>query len=86
MKRVLLIEDEPGLVLTLTDRLEAEGFTVSSEADGDKGLERALAEHLPERHRDLLEANREALRRGAEIGGSPCPPSSGKSSRNTGAT
>lgn len=42
--RILIVEDEPGVVLTLTDRLEAEGFTVSSEADGDKGLERALAE------------------------------------------
>ncbi|MBX9602615.1 MAG: response regulator transcription factor [Bryobacteraceae bacterium] len=42
--RILIVEDEPGVVLTLTDRLEAEGFSVSSESDGEKGLERALAE------------------------------------------
>lgn len=42
-KRILLIEDEPGLVLTLTDRLEGEGYTVESRTDGDSGLERALA-------------------------------------------
>lgn len=42
-KRILLIEDEPGLVLTLTDRLEGEGYVVESRTDGDSGLERALA-------------------------------------------
>jgi two-component system alkaline phosphatase synthesis response regulator PhoP len=42
-KRILLIEDEPGLVLTLTDRLEGEGYTVESRTDGESGLERALA-------------------------------------------
>jgi two-component system alkaline phosphatase synthesis response regulator PhoP len=42
-KRILLIEDEPGLVLTLTDRLEGEGYEVESRADGDAGLDRALA-------------------------------------------
>jgi two-component system alkaline phosphatase synthesis response regulator PhoP len=35
---VLLIEDEPGLVLTLTDRLVREGFEVESARDGDAGL------------------------------------------------
>lgn len=37
-KRVLLIEDEPGLVLTLTDRLVREGFEVESARDGEAGL------------------------------------------------
>lgn len=41
--RILLIEDEPGLVLTLTDRLEVEGYEVESRTDGESGLERALA-------------------------------------------
>ena len=40
-QRILLIEDEPGLVLTLTDRLEGEGYQVESSADGETGLERA---------------------------------------------
>jgi len=41
--RLLLIEDEPGLVLTLTDRLRAEGYTVEHASDGNAGFERALA-------------------------------------------
>ena len=40
--RILLIEDEAGLVLTLTDRLESEGYSVESAGDGDTGLEKAL--------------------------------------------
>jgi len=40
-RRILLIEDEPGLVLTLTDRLEREGYAVESATDGDTGLARA---------------------------------------------
>ena len=43
-KRVLLVEDEPGLVLTLTDRLRAEGYEVASASDGPAGLERATRE------------------------------------------
>ena len=40
-KRILLIEDEPGIVLTLTDRLTGEGYSVESAPDGESGLERA---------------------------------------------
>jgi two-component system alkaline phosphatase synthesis response regulator PhoP len=40
--RILLVEDEPGLVLTLSDLLAAEGYTVESAADGPTGLARAL--------------------------------------------
>ncbi len=43
-RRVLLIEDEPGLVLTLTDRLTSEGYEVSAASDGISGLERATRE------------------------------------------
>jgi two-component system, OmpR family, alkaline phosphatase synthesis response regulator PhoP len=43
-KRILLVEDEPGLVLTLTDRLIAEGFAVESARDGESGLQRAVSE------------------------------------------
>lgn len=39
--RILLVEDEPSLVLTLTDRLVSEGFEVESAVDGESGLERA---------------------------------------------
>jgi len=43
-KRILLIEDEPGLVLTLTDRLASEGYEVVSAVDGPSGLDRATRE------------------------------------------
>ncbi len=36
-KRILLIEDEKGLVLTLTDRLSSEGYTIQHAGDGIKG-------------------------------------------------
>jgi len=39
-RRILLVEDEPGLVLTLTDRLMAEGYDVESEGDAVRGLSR----------------------------------------------
>ena len=40
-RRLLLVEDEPGLVLTLTDRLTAEGYDVEHEGDAVRGLARA---------------------------------------------
>src|SRR5687767_9872356 len=42
--RLLLVEDEPGLVLTLTDRLTREGYAVETSSDGESALERAAAE------------------------------------------
>jgi two-component system alkaline phosphatase synthesis response regulator PhoP len=36
--RILLVEDEPGLVLTITDLLTAEGYEVESATDGPAGL------------------------------------------------
>ena len=41
-KRLLLVEDEPGLVLTLTDRLKSEGYAVTSATDGPSGLATAV--------------------------------------------
>ena len=43
-QRILLVEDEPGLLMTLTDRLVSEGFAVETATDGEAGLQRALAE------------------------------------------
>jgi len=42
--RILLVEDEPGLVITLSDLLTCEGYTVESAKDGPTGLERATKE------------------------------------------
>jgi two-component system, OmpR family, alkaline phosphatase synthesis response regulator PhoP len=44
--RILLVEDEPGLVLTITDLLTAEGYAVESAADGPTGLTKALNERF----------------------------------------
>lgn len=41
--RVLLVEDEQGLILTLTDRLQSEGFDVDAAPDGKTGFEKGLA-------------------------------------------
>ena len=39
--RVLLVEDEAGLRLTLSDRLGSEGYSVETASDGEAGLARA---------------------------------------------
>ena len=39
--RILLVEDEPGLVMTLTDLLSAEGYDVENATDGPSGLSKA---------------------------------------------
>jgi two-component system, OmpR family, alkaline phosphatase synthesis response regulator PhoP len=39
--RILLVEDEPGLSMTLADLLAAEGYAVESAADGPTGLSKA---------------------------------------------
>jgi two-component system, OmpR family, alkaline phosphatase synthesis response regulator PhoP len=41
--KILLVEDEDGLIITLTDRLVSEGFTVESARDGELGLSLALS-------------------------------------------
>ena len=44
--RILLVEDEPGLVLTISDLLASDGHEVETVTDGRKGLERALGEEF----------------------------------------
>ena len=39
--RILLVEDEPGLQLTLSDRLRGEGYVVDTAGDGQTGLDKA---------------------------------------------
>lgn len=41
--RILLVEDEPGLLLTLTDLLASEGYQVETAATGPEGLAKASA-------------------------------------------
>jgi two-component system alkaline phosphatase synthesis response regulator PhoP len=72
-KRILLVEDEPGLRLTLSGRLASEGHIVEQAADGETGLARASAEPfdlvvldvmLPDR--SGLEVCRDLRKRGVE--------------------
>ena len=44
MNPILLIEDEPGLVMTISDLLATEGHRVESVSDGDAGLAKATKE------------------------------------------
>ncbi len=41
-RRILLVEDEPSLVLTLSDRLVSEGYEVEAAGDGEAALASAL--------------------------------------------
>jgi two-component system alkaline phosphatase synthesis response regulator PhoP len=45
-RRILLIEDEPGLVMTLSDRLAAEGYDVTSATDAPAAKAAAAAGHF----------------------------------------
>jgi two-component system alkaline phosphatase synthesis response regulator PhoP len=40
--KILIVEDEPSMILGLTDNLEFEGYEVISAIDGEAGLNRAL--------------------------------------------
>ncbi len=41
--KILLVEDEQGLVMTIRDRLEEEGYQVEVANDGDEGYKKALS-------------------------------------------
>jgi two-component system OmpR family response regulator len=43
-KRLLLVEDEPGLQLALSDRLSSEGYAVETAGDGNTAITRATGE------------------------------------------
>jgi two-component system alkaline phosphatase synthesis response regulator PhoP len=43
MKRILVIEDEPQMLLGLRDNLELEGYEVETASDGDEGLAKAAS-------------------------------------------
>ena len=44
--RILLVEDEPGLVLTISDLLEAEHYEVETARDGETGLAAAVSRNF----------------------------------------
>ena len=45
-RKILLVEDEHGLVMTLTDRLSSEGYLVEAVSEGDAGFGRAVEGHF----------------------------------------
>ncbi|HSE98012.1 MAG TPA: response regulator [Blastocatellia bacterium] len=45
MQRVLIIEDEPDMVLGLRDNFEFEGYDVLVARDGSEGLKRAISDN-----------------------------------------
>ena len=40
-KKILIVEDEPGILLSLKDEFESEGYTVIQAEDGEQGLDAA---------------------------------------------
>ena len=72
--RILLVEDEPGLRLTLGDRLTREGYEVASVQDGDLGFLRASRESFDLLILDVMlpgrggvELCRELRQRGSDV-------------------
>ena len=72
--RILLVEDEPGLSLTLSDLLSNEGYEVEAAMDGVTGLDRASSGGFDLLVLDLmlprmngLEVCRELRRRGKDV-------------------
>ena len=74
VRRILVVEDDETLALTLGDRLRSEGYEVEFARDGESGLERALRERfdlllldvaLP--RRDGFDVCRELRRQGAQV-------------------
>lgn len=45
MKKILIVEDDDFLLLTLIDNLAKEGFKIIKARNGQEGLEVALREH-----------------------------------------
>jgi DNA-binding response OmpR family regulator len=46
-KKVLIIEDEPGILLSLKDEFESEGYTVYTAEDGETGFKK-VKDHRPD--------------------------------------
>jgi two-component system alkaline phosphatase synthesis response regulator PhoP len=72
--RLLLVEDEPGLIVTLSDLLQSEGYQVETATNGETGLNRALKERfdlivldvmLPKK--DGFQVCREIRQRGIDV-------------------
>ena len=60
-QRILIIEDEEALLMTLADRLRAEGYQVECSANGNEGFERATSDAFDLVMLDLMLPGRNGL-------------------------
>ena len=67
--RILLVEDEPGLVLTLTDRLRREGYGVEAVSNGIAALEIATRDPFDLIVLDLMLPGKDGLEVCREVRG-----------------
>ena len=58
---ILIVEDEEGLRMTLSDRLRSEGYAVDFAADGDEGLSKATSLPFDLIILDIMLPNRSGL-------------------------
>ena len=74
-EQILIVEDEPGIALTLEDRLAAEGYRVTVRHDGILGEEEARAGSYDALILDLMLPDRDGLTvcRNLRRSGSPLP-------------
>jgi two-component system alkaline phosphatase synthesis response regulator PhoP len=71
-ERILIIEDERGLAITLTDRLESEGYAVTAVRDGEEGLQCALRDPFDLIILDLMLPTKSGLDVCRELRQHPC--------------
>jgi len=74
-RRILVVEDDPGLRFTLTDSLEEAGFSVAAVGDGAEAVTLLQAETFDVVVTDLRLPGRDGLDVLREAKGSRCPPS-----------
>ena len=60
-RKILLVEDEPGLRMTLVDRLQKEGYAVETAATGEEGYQRGMEESFDLLMLDVMLPGRNGL-------------------------
>ena len=60
-QNILIVEDEEALRMTLTDRLQSEGYVVDCAAEGEEGLRRATQDAFDLSLLDLMLPKRSGL-------------------------
>jgi two-component system alkaline phosphatase synthesis response regulator PhoP len=71
-EKILIIEDERGLAITLTDRLKSEGYSVTAVRDGEEGLQCAIRDPFDLIVLDLMLPGKNGLDVCRELRQRPC--------------